>query len=219
MCLSWTNTSLYYINCSLLSLYSRLDISFNHSTQFVSRTVTLCPPKWCDRGSSLCLSLADNITFCIPVRDYPLYLVEPSSHDLVHHRNWSPDKTSPWMNYCACCMITPAVALHSPNRPAHVLAKYIFYYKKGQEVVRCMGKGEPWYGNLVYLVAHPPTQCIILMTMTQVEMFHPNDSHAYAIDEVLQCLNQPCLTAEVSCLWDGLVWVGQIKKQLGDVHW
>ena len=102
MCLSWTNTSLYYINCSLLSLYSRLDISFNHSTQFVSRTVTLCPPKWCDRGSSLCLSLADNITFCIPVRDYPLYLVEPSSHDLVHHRNWSPDKTSPWTNYCAC---------------------------------------------------------------------------------------------------------------------
>ena len=30
----------------------------------------------------------------------------------------------------------------SPDRPACVLAKYIFYRKKGQEVVGCMGKGE-----------------------------------------------------------------------------
>src|SRR6266702_1400509 len=34
----------------------------------------------------------------------------------------------------------------SPDGPARVLAKYIFYRKKGQEVVGCMGKGEPWYG-------------------------------------------------------------------------
>ena len=45
----------------------------------------------------------------------------------------------------------------SPEGPACVLAKYIFYCKKGQEVVGCMGKGEPWYGDSVYLVAHPPT--------------------------------------------------------------
>jgi len=45
----------------------------------------------------------------------------------------------------------------SPDGPARVLAKYIFYHKKGQEVVGCMGKGEPWYGDSVYLVAHPPT--------------------------------------------------------------
>jgi len=45
----------------------------------------------------------------------------------------------------------------SPEGPAQVLAKYIFYRKKGQEVVGCMGKGEPWYSNSVYLVAHPPT--------------------------------------------------------------
>ncbi len=45
----------------------------------------------------------------------------------------------------------------SPDRLAHVLAKYIFYRKKGQEVVGCMGKGQPWYGDSVYLVVHLPT--------------------------------------------------------------
>ncbi len=45
----------------------------------------------------------------------------------------------------------------SPDGPAWVLVKYIFYCKKGQEVVGCMGKGEPWYGDSAYLVAHPPT--------------------------------------------------------------
>src|SRR6266702_5170797 len=60
--------------------------------------------------------------------------------------------------------------------PARVLAKYIFYRKKGQEVVGCMCKGQPWYGDSIYLVAHPPTRCAVPMTTTQVEMFHPNDS-------------------------------------------
>ncbi len=106
----------------------------------------------------------------------------------------------------------------SPDRPAQVLAKYIFYRKKGQEVVGCMGKGEPWYGDSVYLVAHPPTRCAVPMTTMQVEMFHPDNSRVYAIDEGLICLDQPRLTAEVSCLRDGLVKVGQIKKQLSDVQ-
>ncbi len=74
----------------------------------------------------------------------------------------------------------------SPEGPARVLAKYIFYHKKGQEVVGCMGKGEPWYRDLVYLVTHPPTRCAVPMTTTQVEMFHPDNSRAYAIDEALQ---------------------------------
>ncbi len=63
-----------------------------------------------------------------------------------------------------------------------------------------MGKGEPWYGDSVYLVVHPPTRCAILMMMMQVEMFHPDNSQAYAINEALQRLNQPCLTAKVSCM-------------------
>src|SRR6266702_4991916 len=70
-----------------------------------------------------------------------------------------------------------------PNGPARVLAKYIFYRKKGQEVVGHMGKGEPWYGDSIYLVAHQPTRLAVPMTTTQLQMFHPNNSHAYAIDE------------------------------------
>ncbi len=106
----------------------------------------------------------------------------------------------------------------SPDGPARVLAKYIFYRKKGQEVVGCMGKGEPWYGDSVYLVAHPLTRMAVPMTTTQVDMFHPDDSRAYAIDEALIRLDQPRLTAEVSRLWDGLVRVGQVKKQLSDLR-
>ena len=95
--------------------------------------------------------------------------------------------------------------------------KYIFYRKKGQEVVGCMGKGQPWYGDSVYLVAHPPTRCAVPMTTMQVEMFHPDDSRAYAIDEALQRLDQPRITAEVSRLWDGLVKARAIKGQLSDL--
>ncbi len=86
----------------------------------------------------------------------------------------------------------------SPDGPARVLAKYIFYHKKGQEVVGCMGKGEPWYGDSVYLVTHPPMRCAVPMTTTQVDMFHPDNSRTYAIDEALLRLDQPRLTAEVS---------------------
>ncbi len=56
------------------------------------------------------------------------------------------------------------------------------------------------------------------MTTTQVEMFHPDNSHMYAIDEALIHLDQPRLMAEVSRLRDGLVKIGQIKKQLSDVQ-
>ena len=107
----------------------------------------------------------------------------------------------------------------SPDGPARVLANYIFYWKKGQEVVGCMGKGQPWYSDSVYLVAHLPTQVAVLMTMMQVEMFHPDDSHAYAIDEVLIWLDQPHLTVEVSWMRDGLICMGQVKKQLADIWW
>ena len=88
--------------------------------------------------------------------------------------------TSPCFHPLYICVEDPF-----PDGPAHVLAKYIFYCKKGQEVVGCMGKGEPWYSNLVYLVTHPPTRCAVPMTTTQVEMFHPDNSHAYAINEAL----------------------------------
>ncbi len=81
-----------------------------------------------------------------------------------------------------------------------------------------MGKGEPWYGDLVYLVAHPPTRCAVPMTMTQVEMFHSDNSCVYAIDEALLRLDQPRLMAKVSRLRDGLVKVEQVKKQLSDVR-
>ncbi len=108
MCLSRTNISLYYINCSLLSLYSRLDISFNYSFRFVvSRTVTFCPPKRCDRGPSLLPLACRQHMFCVPGRDYPLYLVEHCSHDLVHHYTEVLIRLPSWTNHHTCRMIMP----------------------------------------------------------------------------------------------------------------
>ncbi len=75
-----------------------------------------------------------------------------------------------------------------------------------------MGKGELWYGDSVYPMAHNPTRLAVPMTTTQVEMFHPDNSQAYAIDEALIWLDQPCLTTKVSQLRDGLVQMGQVKK-------
>lgn len=56
------------------------------------------------------------------------------------------------------------------------------------------------------------------MTTAQVEMFHPYDSCAYAIDKALVHLDQLHLTAEVSQLCNGLVRMGQVKKQLDDLQ-
>src|SRR6266702_2110659 len=56
------------------------------------------------------------------------------------------------------------------------------------------------------------------MTTTQVAMFHPDDSHAYTIDEALLRLDNPRATAEVSHLQDGLIKVQSIKKQRDDLH-
>ncbi len=55
------------------------------------------------------------------------------------------------------------------------------------------------------------------MTMMQVDMFHPDNSRTYAIDEALLRLDQPRLTAEVSQLRNGLVKAEQVKRQLSDV--
>ncbi len=152
-------------------------------------------------------------------------LDSPINYDQMDEDKENDDPNDPGLpffpnNPTSSCFYPLYIRLEDPNPdgPARVLAKYIFYCKKGQEVVGCMGKGEPWYGDSVYLVAHPPTRCAVLMTTMQVEMFHPDNSRTYTINEALLRLDQPRLTAEVSRLRDGLVKVEQIKKQLGDVR-
>ena len=106
----------------------------------------------------------------------------------------------------------------APNSPARVSAKYIFYHNQGQEVVGCMGKGEPWYSDLVYLNALHPTRIAVPMTNLQLKMFHPEDSHTYIIDKAMGQLDQPHLTAEVSYLHKGLVRRTQVWKQLDNLQ-
>src|SRR6266702_1308898 len=114
MCLSRTNTALYYIYRSLLSLYSRLDISLNHSSLLeVSRTESpFALPRGAKEGR-LVLLLADRQhTFCVHGRDLPLYLVELCSHDLIHHQTGVLIRLCAEASKLARRTITPAVALH-----------------------------------------------------------------------------------------------------------
>src|SRR6266702_2381978 len=98
-----------------------------------------------------------------------------------------------------------------------VLAPYIYYHNRGQEVVGCMKRGAPPYVGPVYLHTPNPVQLPIPLTKTQIRQFSTDDPHAYAIDKVLRRLEDPRIDVEVSRLRDKLTLEIKIQKQLDDV--
>ncbi len=70
------------------------------------------------------------------------------------------------------------------NTDEQVVAPYIYYRNKGQEVVGCIKRGAPPYASPVYLHTPNPIQLPIPLTPTQIRQFSSEDPHAYAIDEV-----------------------------------
>ncbi len=122
-----------------------------------------------------------------------------------------------------------------PNRPAslryyplfipkddstdeRVIAPYIYYQHKGQEVVGCMKWGSPPYAGPVYLHTPNPVQMPIPLTNTQIRQFATDDPRAFAIDEVLRRLEDLRIDAEVLRLRDKLHQEGKIRKQLEDIR-
>ena len=99
-----------------------------------------------------------------------------------------------------------------------VIAPYIYYRNKEQEVVGCMKRGAPPYGGPVYLHTPNPVQLPIPLTNTQLRQFASEDPRAYAIDEVLRRLEDPRINAEVSRLQDKLALKAKIQQQLDDVR-
>ncbi len=74
----------------------------------------------------------------------------------------------------------------SDNSDERVVAPYIYYRNRGQEVVGCMKRGAPPYAAPVYIHTSQPVQLPIPLTNTQIHQFSVEDPRAYAIDKVLR---------------------------------
>ncbi len=79
-----------------------------------------------------------------------------------------------------------------------VIAPYIYYHNKNQEVVGCMKRGSVPYAGPIYIHTPNPVHLPIPLTNTQIQQFSNEDPHAYTIDKVLRQLEDPCINAEVS---------------------
>ncbi len=80
----------------------------------------------------------------------------------------------------------PLYIPHNDHSDKKVLAPYIYYRNKEQEVVGCMKRGAPPYAGPVYLHTPNPVQLPIPLTKMQIRQFAIDDPRAYAIDEVLR---------------------------------
>ncbi len=99
-----------------------------------------------------------------------------------------------------------------------VVALFIYYHNRGQEVVGTMGRDQPIYATTVYLSTPNPTHLPILLTNTQILQFSAENPRAYAINETLRHLEDPCINAEVSHLREKLELQIKIEKQLDNLH-
>ncbi len=99
-----------------------------------------------------------------------------------------------------------------------VVAPFIYYRNRGQEVVGTMGRDKPLYAAPVYLSTPNPTHLPIPLTNSQLLQFSRENPRAYAIDETLRRLEDPRIDAEVSRLREKLELQIKIEKQLDDLR-
>ncbi len=112
----------------------------------------------------------------------------------------------------------PLFIPHTNDTDEKVVAPYIYYCNKNQEVVGCMKRGSAPYCRPIYLHTPNPVQLPIPLTNTQIQQFSTEDPCTYTIDEVLRRLEDPHIDAEVSQLRDKLDLQKKIQKQLDDVR-
>ena len=98
------------------------------------------------------------------------------------------------------------------------MAPFIYYCNQGQEVVGTMGRNQPIYTAPVYLSTPNPTHLPTPLTNSQVLQFSRENPRTYTIDEMLQCLEDLHIDAEVSCLCEKLKLQTKIEKQLDDLE-
>ncbi len=91
-----------------------------------------------------------------------------------------------FLNNPASLCFYPLYIPRDKNTDEKVLAPFIYYRNKEQEVVGCMKRGAPPYAGPIYLHMPNPTQLPIPLTKTQVHQFATDDPRTYTIDEVLR---------------------------------
>ncbi len=89
-------------------------------------------------------------------------------------------------NKAASLRFYPLYIPRNEHSDEKVLAPYIYYHNKSQEVVGCMRRGAPPYAGPVYLHTPNPVQLPIPLTNTQICQFATDDPCTYAIDKVLR---------------------------------
>ena len=112
----------------------------------------------------------------------------------------------------------PIYIPRSDNTDKKVVAPYIYYHNRNQEVVGCMKRGAPPYTAPVYIHMPNPVQLPIPLTNNQIQQFSAEDPHAYAINEVLRRLEDPHIDAEVSRLREKLELKRKVEKQLDNIR-
>ncbi len=157
-------------------------------------------------------SLASTATRIEEVEEPINYHCEPEVED-------DDDLGLPYFpNQPASLRFYPLYVPKSDDTDEKVLAPYIYYRNKGQEVVGCLKRGAPPYAGPVYLHTPNPVHLPIPLTNTQICQFSTNDPHAFAIDEVLRRLEDPHIDAEVSQLRDKLDLQVKVQRQLDDIR-
>ncbi len=148
--------------------------------------------------------------------------IEMVEEPIDYHREAEEEEDDPGLPYFpnnpTLLRFYPLYIPRDDHSDEKVLAPYIYYRNKEQEVVGCMKRGAPPYAGPVYLHTPNPVQLPIPLTKTQIRQFASEDPRAYAIDEVLRRLEDPRINAEVSRLRDKLELQTKIQKQLDDLQ-
>ncbi len=162
--------------------------------------------------SSTAVRLQEENTRVETVKEPINYHQEPVEED-------NDDPGLPYfLNNPASLRFYPLYIPRNDHTDEKVLAPFIYYRNRNQEVVGCMKRGSPPYAAPVYIHTPNPVQLPIPLTNMQIRQFAQDDPQAYAIDEVLRRLEDPCIDAEVSRLREKLTLQDKIQKQLDDVR-
>src|SRR6266702_5214491 len=112
---------------------------------------------------------------------------EPIDYDREPEANNNEDPGLPYFpNKATSLHFYPLYIPHNKHSDEKVLAPYIYYRNKSQEVVGCMKKGAPPYAGPVYLHTPNPVQLPIPLTNKKIHHFAMDGPCTYAIDGVLR---------------------------------
>src|SRR6266702_1063147 len=147
--------------------------------------------------------------------------IEMVEEPIDYHREAEEEDDDPGLPYFpnnpASLRFYPLYIPRNAHTDEKVVAPYIYYRHHSQEVVGCMKRNASPYAAPVYLHSPNPVQLPIPLTNMQIRQFARDDPQAYAIDEVLQRLEDPRIDAEVLRLREKLRLQDKIQQQLDDI--